>query len=222
MLVSACPGSGVKPRDHGSLGRQARRSCVVPRARPTDGKDDGAAAVSESWRRLTDGLITRERQGRLTNVTLLDESGTGDDYTYPSGRGRGRYFKLSEEFWTGEERWYRTLTLLAKVSVDIGDPEPRSSRSTPGATDRRGLVRQGIRRLTERDPAWSAQGSSSAGGSGAVTGARAMDPANVATGSTSASSSRGESSSALRTVIPAWARSGLRRWRARWPSGASE
>ncbi|MDN5804966.1 MAG: hypothetical protein L0H26_10360 [Microlunatus sp.] len=83
-------------------------------------RDDGAAAVSKTWRRLEDhGLIARERQGRLANITLLHESGNGRPYTYPSGRGRGRYFKLSEQFWTAPDRWYRTLSLRAKAMLLI-------------------------------------------------------------------------------------------------------
>lgn len=78
-------------------------------------RDNGTAAVSKTWRRLKDhGLVAGERQGRLANITLLDESGHGDAYTYPSGRGRGRYFKLSEQFWTAPDRWYRTLSNSAK------------------------------------------------------------------------------------------------------------
>lgn len=81
-------------------------------------KDNGSAAVSKAWRRLADhGLVTRERQGKLVNISALDESGKGREYTYPSGKGRGRYFKLSEEFWTAEERWYRTLSLPAKAML---------------------------------------------------------------------------------------------------------
>jgi hypothetical protein len=81
---------------------------------------DGAAAVSKVWRRLADhGLVERERKGKLANITVLEESGRGRPYTYPSGKGRGRYFKLSEEFWTADERWYRTLSLPAKAMLLI-------------------------------------------------------------------------------------------------------
>jgi hypothetical protein len=82
--------------------------------------NDGASAVSKAWRRLADySLIQRERHGKLACITVLDEAGTGLNYTYPSGKGRGRYFKLSEEFWTAEERWYRTLSLPAKAMLLI-------------------------------------------------------------------------------------------------------
>lgn len=84
------------------------------------GDNDGTAAVSKAWRRLADrGLIARERKGNAANVTLLHESGEGQEYTYPGGQGSGRYFKLSEHFWTDEERWYRTLSLSAKAMLLI-------------------------------------------------------------------------------------------------------
>lgn len=82
------------------------------------GDNDGTAAVSKAWRRLADnGLVARERKGNAANITVLHESGRGKEYTYPGGKGAGRYFKLSEQFWTAEERWYRTLTLPAKAML---------------------------------------------------------------------------------------------------------
>lgn len=84
-------------------------------------KDDGSAAVSKAWARLARlGLVERSRQMRMANITILDELGDGLPYTYPSGgRGRDSYFKLSEAFWTAEERWYRTLSLSAKAMLLI-------------------------------------------------------------------------------------------------------
>lgn len=80
--------------------------------------DDGSAAVSKTWRRLANlGLIERSRQKRISNVTILDESGDGKPYSYPTGKGADRYFKLSEAFWTAEERWYRTLSFPAKAML---------------------------------------------------------------------------------------------------------
>lgn len=84
--------------------------------------DDGATAVSRTWGRLAKKyqLVEKERAGRLLKVTSLDEAGTGKPYTYPrGGTGRGRYFKVPEAFWRDEERWYRTLTLRAKVMLMI-------------------------------------------------------------------------------------------------------
>lgn len=82
--------------------------------------NDGTHAVSKVWKRLDDrGLIRRSRKGNLARITLLSESGTGDDYTYPTGKGPGRYFKLTESYWTAPERWYRTLSLSAKAMLLI-------------------------------------------------------------------------------------------------------
>lgn len=84
--------------------------------------DDGATAVSRTWRRLEKNyqLVAKERAGRLLRVTSLDESGSGEPYKYPrGGTGRGRYFKVPEAFWRDDERWYRTLTLRAKVVLMI-------------------------------------------------------------------------------------------------------
>jgi hypothetical protein len=86
-------------------------------------KDDGATAVSRTWGRLAEKkyrLVSKERAGRLLRVTSLDESGSGDPYVYPKGgTGRGRYFKIPEAYWRDDERWYRTLTLRAKVMLMI-------------------------------------------------------------------------------------------------------
>lgn len=81
--------------------------------------DNGASAVSKVWARLDDTyrLVKRERSGRLSRVTALDESGDRSEYHYPSGRGPGRYFKLSAAFWLDDARWYRTLSLRAKVML---------------------------------------------------------------------------------------------------------
>ena len=82
--------------------------------------NDGTEAVSKTWRRLAEpGLVDRDRLGRTANITVLNEAGNGADYTYPSGHGEGRYFKLSEQFWTTDERWYRTLSLPEKAMLLI-------------------------------------------------------------------------------------------------------
>jgi hypothetical protein len=84
--------------------------------------DDGATAVSRTWGRLADKyqLVSKERAGRLLRVTARDEAGSGKAYTYPKGgTGRGRYFKVPEAYWRDDERWYRTLSLRAKVMLMI-------------------------------------------------------------------------------------------------------
>lgn len=81
--------------------------------------NQGPAAVSKVWHRLADaGLVRKERSGRLAEVTLLKEDGSGAPYTHPY-RARERYFKVPFEYWTADERWYRTLSLPAKAVLLI-------------------------------------------------------------------------------------------------------
>ncbi len=82
--------------------------------------DAGVAAVSKVWRRLEEShaLVSRERRGRLAKITSLREDGLGKPYTYPNGTMRDeRYFKLPYEYWTAEQRWYRTLPFRAKAML---------------------------------------------------------------------------------------------------------
>lgn len=82
--------------------------------------DDGAAAVSKTWRRLDEqhALVLRERRGRLAKITALREDGHGLAYTYPNGGKRDeRYFKLPFDYWTSDHRWYRTLSFRAKAML---------------------------------------------------------------------------------------------------------
>jgi hypothetical protein len=75
------------------------------------------SAVSKAFRRLDDlGLLTRRRDGSRSKVTLLDESGSGDDYTHPATR-RQAYLKLPHAYWDGQ--WHLTLDLPAKVVLLI-------------------------------------------------------------------------------------------------------
>jgi hypothetical protein len=87
-----------------------------------------AQASKEPWDVVRHGqvwadkyqLVSKERAGRLLRVTALDEAGSGKAYTYPKGgTGRGRYFKVPEAYWRDDERWYRTLSLRAKVMLMI-------------------------------------------------------------------------------------------------------
>lgn len=77
----------------------------------------GPAAVSKTWRRLEDlTLVVRDRNGRLSEVTLLREDGSGKPYTHPYLR-RERYFKLPLAYWTAPDRWYATLSLAGKAML---------------------------------------------------------------------------------------------------------
>lgn len=86
---------------------------------------DEPAGISKVWRRLDDlRLIKRERKGRAAAVTPLKEDGSGEAYTHPYA-DRERYFQLPYEFWTAEQRWYRTLDLVETavllIALTLGD-----------------------------------------------------------------------------------------------------
>jgi hypothetical protein len=102
--------------------------------------DLGVSAVSRAWRRLDQdhSLIRRERRGRLAKITALREDGLGGPYHYPKGSGREEtYFKIPYDYWTAEQRWYRTLPFRAKAMLLI-------ALSLPA----------GFVLPTERAPAW--------------------------------------------------------------------
>lgn len=110
-----------------------RHAAVWARALGLSGSKHSASVVSRNWRWLeVQGLIERERTGRLLKVTLLDEGGSGTPYVHP-GRA-GNYFKLPHEFWLDE--WNRRLdmpgivALLILLSRRPGDelPQERAPR----------------------------------------------------------------------------------------------
>jgi hypothetical protein len=84
-------------------------------------KDTGASAVSKTWARLDVKyqLIQKSRRGRLTNITALDEAGTGIAYSYPGGGKGDPYFKVPFAYWTSDDHWYRELSFPAKVMLMI-------------------------------------------------------------------------------------------------------
>jgi hypothetical protein len=72
------------------------------------------AAVSKNWAWLEKRqLVTRGRRGRLSEVHLLYDDGSGDPYEHPADRNDS-YLKLPYEFWRDE--WHRELG-LAGVTV---------------------------------------------------------------------------------------------------------
>ena len=80
-------------------------------------RDSALAASSKIMRRLAERrLITRKRVGRRSVIYLLDEDGSGDEYTLPA-TAKERYFKLPHAYWT--ERHYETLDLPAKAMLLI-------------------------------------------------------------------------------------------------------
>jgi hypothetical protein len=86
-------------------------------------QDHGAVVVSRAWRRLDQKyhLIARGKVGRKAVFTSLREDGSGEDYVAPSGRDvDNRYFQIPFAYWTDEQAWYRTLSLVAKAMLFIG------------------------------------------------------------------------------------------------------
>lgn len=83
--------------------------------------DDGASTVSKVWSRLdtTHHLVKRERDGRLVQITALNESGDSSAYAHPTGGQDDPYFRLSWDYWLAPERYYRTLSFKAKVMLLI-------------------------------------------------------------------------------------------------------
>jgi hypothetical protein len=73
--------------------------------------------VSKAWRRLDElHLVSRAKHGRLAEITVLREDGSGEKYTHPA-EDRERYFKLTFRYWYDE--WDVTLSLRAKAVLLI-------------------------------------------------------------------------------------------------------
>lgn len=78
----------------------------------------GRSAVSKAWQRLERlELVARGRRGRLADVGLLHEDGSGAPYESPSGTATDPYFRIPFDYWLGPERHYRTLDLPAKAML---------------------------------------------------------------------------------------------------------
>jgi hypothetical protein len=93
------------------------------------------AAASKIMRRLVDRhLITRDRVGRTSSITLLDEDGRGGRYTHPA-ETQEPYLQLSHRYW--HDRHYETLSLPAKAILLIALS-----------------LRQGFPLPYERGPSW--------------------------------------------------------------------
>ena len=74
--------------------------------------------VSKIWRRLDSlGLVSRGKHGRLADVTLLREDGSGGRYVHPADVG-DPYLQLPVAYWLDEdEQWCSTLRLPAKAML---------------------------------------------------------------------------------------------------------
>ena len=75
-------------------------------------KDSSRAAVSKGWAWLErQNLIRRGRRGRLAQITLLKDDGSGDSYIHPFDDGRQPYLALPYAFW--RNHWHQKLDLPA-------------------------------------------------------------------------------------------------------------
>lgn len=94
-------------------------SAVWARAVGVPSLTDPAAAVSKTWSRLESlRLISKKRNGRLAQVQLLREDGSGRPYEHPFST-REAYFKIPSAYWTDAHRWYRSLSLPARAMLLI-------------------------------------------------------------------------------------------------------
>lgn len=75
------------------------------------------SAVSKTFRRLESlDLVSRDRAGSRSRVTLLDEGGHGDPYVHPA-TNRERYLKLPHAYWSDD--WHLKLRLPGKTMLLI-------------------------------------------------------------------------------------------------------
>jgi hypothetical protein len=83
------------------------------------------STISRSLARLENDhrLIVRRPSGRMVDVVIRCEDGSGDAYTRPSGKGDHRYLQLPFEYWLegpGGKAWCEVLSLPAKTMLLIG------------------------------------------------------------------------------------------------------
>lgn len=104
--ASAPPHDVVRPTEVWlrALGRSRTKSSV--------------SVMSRAWSRLDErGLIERGRKGRLIELQLCREDGSGEPYSYPTGAGNDVYFKLPFAYWT--EGLNNRLSLRGKAMLLI-------------------------------------------------------------------------------------------------------
>jgi hypothetical protein len=115
-----------------------------------DSRERGSAAmVSKQWSWLeVQSLVSSRRVGRLREITLLKEDGSGDPYIHPTSEGN--YFKLPYAYWKGN--FHNRMGLPAKavllVSLSLQDdfllPTERGAAWYGLSRD---TVRKGLRTL---------------------------------------------------------------------------
>ena len=94
-----------------------RGSDVWARALRHTGVTANQQTMSRIWRRLENlGLVERSKSGRLANVTLLKEDGSGEPYVVPGGV-HDPYLRIPVAYWLNEDRWCSRLKLPAKAML---------------------------------------------------------------------------------------------------------
>lgn len=145
-----------------------RGAAVWARALRHTGVSANEQTVSKIWARLERyQLITRGKHGRLADVTLLREDGSGRPYTHPGDKNghrhriEDRYFQLPVAYWLDpDEAWCSTLSIPAKAMLLIGLSLPPGfvlpvEKANPwygisGDTAQRGLAELARRGVVER------------------------------------------------------------------------
>lgn len=97
-----------------------RAAGVWARALRHTGVTADERSISKIWNRLEQlGLITRFRHGRLADITLLREDGSGAGHVHPSKENHP-YLQLPVAYWLDdEEGWCRALKLPGKAVLLI-------------------------------------------------------------------------------------------------------
>lgn len=96
-------------------------AAVWARALDLGSQASAETLVSKSWSWLEgQRLVRTQRRGRLREVTLLHEDGSGQPYRHPGEQGaesRGHYFKLPYAYWRGN--FQNRISLPAKAVLLI-------------------------------------------------------------------------------------------------------
>ena len=97
-----------------------RGTAVWARALRHTGVTATEQTISKIWSRLESmQLVSRAKLGRLANVTLLHEDGSGTRYRHPADTGDA-YLQLPVAYWIDEDdQWCSTLRLPAKAMLLI-------------------------------------------------------------------------------------------------------
>lgn len=113
-----------------------------------------SSSVSKAWRWLEEhDLVLVGRAGRLADVTILRDDGSGKKYTHPSKTGE-RYFKLPFDYWF--DGWNERLSVPAKamllVALSLQDDFPLpGAKAAPWYGISEATAERGLRELRRAD-----------------------------------------------------------------------